>query len=294
MTFRIRSIALLAVLFIASCAAVRPNLPSITDGATGARHDGRVVWRDLLTTTPEASRRFYGELFGWEFEKPGIDLGFGDAGSYMLIRHNGRLIGGMVDANTLRRDVNISQWVTVMSVSDINAAVGKVAGAGGEVLTEPTDVGDRGTLAVATGPDGALISFIETRDGDPVEREPAHNEWLWDELWTDDIDGSAAFFGAVAGLRLEERSPERSDSTYQILFAGDRPRAGVLQMPFEGEHPVWVNYLRVEDPSAITTRVEGLGGRVLLDVRERDVGGSAALIAGPSGAGVALQTWPLD
>jgi predicted enzyme related to lactoylglutathione lyase len=65
-------------------------------------------------------------------------------------------------------------------------------------------------------------------------------------------------------------------------------------MPFEGEHPVWVNYLRVEDPSAITTRVEGLGGRVLLDVRERDVGGSAALIAGPSGAGVALQTWPLD
>ena len=50
------------------------------------------MWRDLLTNDPAGSQKFYSELFGWEFETPGIDLGFGDNDAYMLIRHNGHLI----------------------------------------------------------------------------------------------------------------------------------------------------------------------------------------------------------
>ena len=87
---------------------------------------------------------------------------------------------------------------------------------------------------------------------------------------------------------------ERADRRYRILKAGDRPRAGVLQNPFEGERPVWVNYIRVADPAALAAKVEGLGGRVLVEAQARPIGGKVALIAGPSGAGVALQTWPLD
>jgi predicted enzyme related to lactoylglutathione lyase len=283
---------LFALFMLASCATVNPNLPAITAEPTGDHYDGRIVWRDLLTTTPEETREFYAALFGWEFENPGIDLGFGQPDTYQLIRHEGRLIGGLVDANMMRRDVNISQWVTVMSVGDIDAAVDRVAREGGEVLTPPTAVGSRGTIAVITGPDGALLGLVETLNGDPPEAEPEYNEWLWDELWTDDIDGSAAFFGRVAGLRLNTRLAAEAD--YRVLEAGGRPRAGLMPMPFEGEHPVWVNYVRVADPAAIVARVESLGGRVLVDVQERSVGGRAALIAGPSGAGVALQTWPLD
>ena len=74
----------------------------------------------------------------------------------------------------------------------------------------------------------------------------------------------------------------------------DTPRAGVLLNPFEGERPVWVNYLRVRDPSAVTARVEGLGGTILVEARDRSIGGQVAFVAGPSGAGVALQTWPLN
>jgi hypothetical protein len=292
--FRKIVLATLGGVLAASCAAIKPNLPPITDTSTGARHDGRIVWHELLTTTPAASRRFYGELFGWEFEKPGIDIGFGKDSSYMLIRHEGQLIGGMIDANALNREVNISQWVTVMSVNDIEAAVRRVTASGGEVLTAPTDVGSRGTMAVVTGPDGALISLVETRDGDPAERDPAQNQWLWDELWTDNVDGAAAFLKQVAGLDLEERSPSGSEYRYRLLTAGNTPRAGVLPMPVEGERPVWVNYIRVEDPAGIAARVAGLGGKVLIGARKRAVGGSAAFIAGPSGAGVALQTWPLD
>ena len=59
--------------------------------------------------------------------------------------------------------------------------------------------------------------------------------------------------------------------------------------PFEGERPVWVNYIRVEDPAAITARVEGLGGNILVEAQERDIGGKVAFIAGPSGAGIVLR-----
>jgi predicted enzyme related to lactoylglutathione lyase len=274
-------------LAIAGCAAVAPNLPAITDAPTGTRDSGRIVWHDLLTNTPEESMTFYSELFGWEFERPTMI----SSGAYYLIRHDGRLIGGMVDANRLDRG-EISQWVTVVSVEDIDAAVARLERAGGEVLTPPTDVGSRGTLAVVTGSDGALFAMVQTLDGDPDEVEPETNGWLWNELWTDNVDASTNFYSSVFGLMADDRRV--GDADYRLLQAGDAPRAGILAHPFEDAHPVWVNYIRVDDPAAITARVENLGGRILVEAQARDIGGEVAMIAGPSGAGVALQTWPLD
>ena len=274
-------------LSVAGCAAMAPDLPSITDAPTGNRDNGRIVWHDLLTNAPDESMRFYSELFGWEFERPTMI----SSGAYYLIRHNGRLIGGLVDANRLANS-EISQWVTVISVDDIDAAVRRLERDGGEVLTPPTEVGRRGTLAVVTGSDGALFAMVKTRDGDPDEIEPETNGWLWNELWTDDIETSTRFYESVFGLTPDDR--ERQDVDYRLLLSGDTPRAGILPQPFEDRHPVWVNYIRVDDPTAITSRVEALGGQVLLDTRARDIGGEVAFIAGPSGAGIALQTWPLD
>ena len=82
--------------------------------------------------------------------------------------------------------------------------------------------------------------------------------------------------------------------TYRLLKAGDTPRVGVLPVPLEGLDPVWVSYIRVEDPAAITAQVSGLGGRVIVEAQPRPLGGQVAFVAGPSGAGIALQTWPLE
>ena len=284
---------LLIAILVAGCATITADLPPITDTPTEARHNGRIVWHDLLTNTPAKSRKFYGELFGWEFEKPGIDIGFGDESSYMLIRHNGNLVGGMVDANALDRDVNISQWVTMMSVDDIDAAVARVVADGGEVLTPPTEFASRGMLAVVADPSRALFAMIQTRDGDPAERQSEYNDWLWNELWTDDVDRATSFYQQVAGFQTEDHPIDNTDNKYRVLKADGKPRVGVLANPFEGEHPVWVNYIRVEDPSAVTSRVKELGGRIIIEAQSRPIGGEVAFIAGPSGAGVALQTWPL-
>ncbi len=282
-----------ATVLLAGCSTLNLDLPAVTEAPTGDRDAGRVIWHDLLTTTPEASRRFYGELFGWTFERPGITLGFGSDDAYMLIRHEGRLIGGMVDARLLDKEENISQWMTVISTDDIEAATVAVRAGGGEVLTQPTVLPSRGTMGVYADATGALFALLETRDGDPSPSAPAINDFLWNELWTHDLAGSLEFYSSVLGLAHEARPVGAGDSIYQLLKRGDTPAVGVLEHPVAEARPVWANYLRVEDPAAVTARVEALGGRVALEEQPRELGGSVAIILGPSGAGIALQTWPL-
>jgi hypothetical protein len=284
-------------LLLAACSAMSVNLPSVTDAPTGERLPGKIIWRDLLTNDPVASQRFYGELFGWTFESVGTASNLKDDSAYTLIRHNGKLIGGMIDTLALNGRDDISQWVVLMSVEDIDARVRAVTASGGRIITPPTDLQDRGHLALIRDAEGALLGLLETRDGDPGDSEAAMGDFLWDELWTTDVQNSSAFYNSLTGLsagKIDRDVGETDTSAYRLLKAGDTPRAGIMPNPLEGLDPVWVSYLRVESPAAITARVAELGGRVIVDARKRAVGGEAAFVAGPSGAGIALQTWPLE
>lgn len=287
----------LSALFIAACASLNVNLPSITESATGERLPGKIVWRELLTNDPAASQRFYGELFGWEFENIGEASNLRSDSAYTLIRHNGTLIGGMVDTVALNNRNDISQWVVLMAVDDLNARVSAVTAKGGEIVAPPTDLQARGRLALVRDAEGALLGLLETRDGDPRDREAEVGGFLWDELWTSDIQSAEAFYGAVADLTpaaIDIDTDQEMAPTYSLLKAGDTPRVGILPNPLDGLDPVWVSYLRVENPAAITGRVADLGGRVIVEAQPRPIGGEVAFIAGPSGAGIALQTWPLE
>ena len=284
------------ILLLAACSTMNVNLPSVTESPTGERHPGKIIWRDLLTNDPAASQRFYGELFGWTFESVGTASNLESDSSYTLIRHDGKLIGGMIDTVALNGRDDISQWIVSMSVEDIDAGIKAVRTAGGQVVTPPTDLQARGRLAVVRDAQGAFISLLQTRDGDPLDSEPRINDFLWEELWTSDVEHATTFYTSLAGLSAEmvDLDPDVAGTqTYKVLKAGDTPRVGVMPNPLEGLDPVWVSYLRVGSPAAITSRVAELGGRVVVEATARSIGGEAAFVAGPSGAGIALQTWPL-
>lgn len=287
----------LVLLFVAACASMNINLPSVTEAPTGERLPGKIIWRDLLTNDPPASQQFYGELFGWEFESVGTASNLKSNSSYTLIRHNGKLIGGMIDTLALNNRDDISQWVVLMSVEDIDASVEAVTASGGKIMTPPTDLQSRGRIAVIRDAEGALLGLLETRDGDPRDSEPEVDGFLWDELWTSNVQSADAFYNKVAGLTkdtVDIDGTQDTAPTYSLLKAGDTPRAGIMLNPLDGLDPVWVSYIRVESPAAITSRVAELGGRVIVEAGPRPVGGEVAFIAGPSGAGIALQTWPLE
>jgi predicted enzyme related to lactoylglutathione lyase len=285
----------LAILLLAACTTLNVNLPAVTESPTGEQLPGKIVWRDLLTNDPAASQQFYGELFGWEFESIGVASNLKTNTAYTLIRHNGKLIGGMIDTMALSNRSDISQWVVLMSVDDIDERVRRVAAEGGEVVTRPTDLQRRGRLAVVRDAQGALLGLLQSRDGDPADVTPETGSFLWDELWTSSVDDAARFYARVTDLRVDR--PTQADAAaanYRLFKSGDDLRAGLMAMPLDGLDPVWVSYLRVENPAAITARVESLGGRVIVPAQPRTIGGEVAFVAGPSGAGIALQTWPLE
>lgn len=287
----------LYALLLGGCATTSVNLPAITANPTAARMPGKIVWHDLLTNDPAASQAFYGELFGWQFEPIGTVAGLRNNSAYTLIRHNGDVIGGMIDTVALNGRNDISQWVTVMSVTDIDDSTGRFSAAGGKVVAPATDVGKRGRMALVRDAEGALLALLQTRDGDPPDRPGEIGDFLWDELWTSDVGNATAFYTGLTGLQssdIEVAPGEESDMTYRLLKAGEQARAGILLNPLAGLDPVWVNYLRVVEPAAITARVPDLGGTVIVEAQARPLGGKVAFIAGPSGAAIALQTWPLE
>jgi predicted enzyme related to lactoylglutathione lyase len=286
--------AAFTLLALLGCTATNVSLPAVTDAPTGQHDTGRIVWRDLISDKPAESRRFYEELFGWEFEGVGNLFNLGGEDAYSLIRHNGRLIGGMVNEARLQNDADdISQWVVLMSVADVDAAAATLAAEGGEVLTPPTDVADRGRMAIVVDPQGALLALVTTAAGDPAWQEPGYGDFLWDELWTTDLEAATGFYTNMTGLQEDDVAVD-ADRSYRMLNRGDQPTFGMMTHPFNEKRPVWVTYIRVEDPAAITARVEELGGTVYLDAQARPLGGQVALIADPSGAGIALQTWPFE
>src|SRR5210317_679712 len=203
----------------------------------------------------------------------------------------------MIDTLALNNRDDISQWVVLMSVDDIDVSVDAVTANGGKIIAPPTDLQSRGQLAVIRDAEGALIGLLETKDGDPRDSEPEIDGFLWDELWTSDVGSAGTFYNKVAGLTKDtvdvDGEPDTAP-TYSLLKAGDKPRVGIMPNPLEGLDPVWVSYIRVESPAAITSRVAELGGRVIVEAGPRPVGGEVAFVAGPSGAGIALQTWPLE
>ncbi len=286
-------------LFVVGCGPLTiERMPAVTDKPTHERHAGKVIWHDLITDTPTASRRFYQELFGWQYEDTEIRMSGlrGTRVPYTLIRHQGHLIGGMVDQTKLATKADISQWMTVLSVADVHAAVAYARRAGATIYAEPVNLEARGDLAVIADPQGAVLALLETPMSDPVDTHEAPAGGIfWHELWADDPEAAIGFYAGFAEYFVEEHAVDEAAQPYRVIRSENRPRFGVMSNPVEDLSPVWVSYIRIADLDElerVVARVPELGGKVLLAPQERNLGGHVALIAGPSGAGIALQTWP--
>ena len=247
---------------------------------------GKFVWRDLVTENPDAIKPFYAALFGWEFEEARA-LG----APYTLVKSGGQYIAGISRTARSQPEQPVSQWLSFMSVADVDRAADQTRAAGGSIVAGPLDLPRIGRGAVVVDPDGAPLGLLRSRIGDPVDTPtPAVNRFLWTEHLSRDPQASADFYAALVGF--EVRKIEIGGKPYWVLVKG-RDRAGLLRNPIAVDRPIWLAYVRVEDPAALAARAAQLGGRVLLAPRSDLRNGTMALIADPSGAVLALQKWPL-
>ena len=246
---------------------------------------GKFVWRDLLTDDPALVKLFYSALFGWEYVET-ISLGR----PYALVRSGGQFIGGIGRGQRRVVHESNSQWLSFLSVADVDRAAQTTTAAGGSVLLAPFDVPKVGRAAVVADPQGAPLGLLRASFGDPADMPaPMMNGFLWTEALVRDPAAAAKFYAELAGFEILNQ--DEGDKVFRVLKAGGRERAGVIRMPFANMNPIWLPSVRVADPDASAQLVTKLGGRVLMAPRPDVRGGSVALIVDPSGAALALQRW---
>jgi predicted enzyme related to lactoylglutathione lyase len=245
---------------------------------------GRFVWHDLMTKDVSAARRFYGELFGWQFE----DTTRGDR-PYVIARSANVPVGGIVDISAMT-DAG-AQWVSFMAVASVDKTVAQVQSDGGKVLVQPRDL-PLARVAVITDPQEAPLGLAQMKGTIPEPAQPTAGHFFWQEYLARDAGRALDFYKRLAGYE-----PAISDSRlgveYHVLRKG-RGGAGLFQLPNDvaDVQPNWLPYVLVNDPEALAARVAGLGGRVIVPVAPERRNSSLAVVADPGGAAFALQKYP--
>ena len=273
----LKALVLGALLLLAGCTATTTGDDiELADGPLA----GKFVWHDLITDDASRAMRFYGALFGWQFERTErLDE------PYWIIRKDGRYVGGIVELRE-GNDEEYSRWLGYLSVPDVDEASRLTEQAGGSVVVAPLDL-DIARAAAVSDPQGAVLGLLRVRGGDPVDTEGSESGFvIWNELLASDTAAAAAFYRDLAGV-VPETIPRRGGE-YTLLRGSGRERAGILKRPNDDIEPLWLTHFGVDDPAAAVQSASELGGKVLLapsaDFRES----SMALVEDPGGAVLAL------
>ena len=94
---------------------------------------GRFVWFEHLSNDVPKAREFYEKLFGWNTEMMAMPSG----APYAMIHNGEAAIGGYAQAPA----GSPSQWMSYLSVSEVDSAYKAALGAGAKSLVAPTDYG---------------------------------------------------------------------------------------------------------------------------------------------------------
>jgi predicted enzyme related to lactoylglutathione lyase len=239
---------------------------------------GVPCWVDTSQPDPEAATKFYGGLFGWEFE----DVMPADSPMrYFMARIRGGDVGaiGSQSGGSAPRAV----WNTYVWVDDADATAAKVRDAGGEVLMEPADVTDAGRMAVFADPEGAVFSVWQAgrHKGSRIVNE--HGSVNFNNLNTRDPRAAEEFYGAVFGWKLLDMGggyawmlPGYSDHLEQLnpgfkkgmaemgAPAGFEDVVAALNLITDDQPAHWSLTFAVDDADAAAAKATELGGTVVV------------------------------
>jgi hypothetical protein len=273
------------LLLIGGCTATTPRWPAISELPTDVRLQGRWVWVDLIADNVDIEKRFYGEVFGWQYETYGTGK---DA--YTLIRVDGRPIAGIVPYDKPADADRSARWLAFMSVPDLDRAADQATASGGRVLVPPKHLAGRGAVAVLQDREGAIFGVIHATDGYPPDVLPSYNTWLWIELWAKDSSLMADFYRPIGAYTIE-RQEDIGDRPEIRLVAGGYPRAAVLELERQDLPSTWLPYIRVKDLRQTLARIEQAGGSVVVPPSPTVRNGKVAVFLDPLGAALAVAQW---
>ncbi len=102
---------------------------------------------DAMFTDLEGAKRFYGDVLGWTFGESTSQYG-----NYTQAYVRGRAVAAVVPP--MPGQEGHSQWCLYFASPDAAATAEKVRHSGGDVLMEPMQIADVGTMCLAREPAG--------------------------------------------------------------------------------------------------------------------------------------------
>ncbi|WP_026453136.1 VOC family protein [Saccharomonospora iraqiensis] len=248
--------------------------------ATSVPPPGTPCWVELAAVDEPTARRFYGELFGWDFHVKRDPVATNRR--YTLALRDGIEVAGLYQAAPGQP----TGWSVHLSVVNAASSVGWVEHLGGTVRLGPVDIPDRGTVLHATDPAGTPVVL-----------------WQPPEGWS----LGSGIPGTLSGVDLNTPDAESTDGFYRRLFAFTSeqigrdgidyaewrlgPRAVLYRCVLDPEPgpptaPHWMTYFAVEPArgaDATAGHAMMLGGDVITEPYDTQSGRTATL-ADPDGA----------
>jgi predicted enzyme related to lactoylglutathione lyase len=238
---------------------------------------GAPCWVDLMTSDPDRTRAFYGELFGWTSEDAGPDFG-----GYINFSKDGRLVAGcMQNQGEGMPDL----WSVYLATDDAAATVDAATAHGSNVIVPAMAVGELGVMAVVTDPGAAAIGMWQPglHKGFGIYDETGTPSWF--ELHTRDYEAAVKFYETVFNWKTHVVG-DTPEFRYTTLGEGDGQLAGIMDasgfLP-EGIPSHWSVYFRVDDADAALARIGELGGSTVLPAEDTPYGRLAQAVD-PTGA----------
>lgn len=244
---------------------------------------GKFVWFEHSSGDVPRARKFYETLFGWHVEA----MPMGDQ-TYSMILNGADGIGGLRTAPAGAP----SQWISYLSVPDVDRAHAAALAAGATSVLAPTAFGDVGRGAAIVDPTGAAVSLWTAAQGDRADVEPVPvGDWYWNELMTPDAPRALAFYEKVFGYSHDVMPMPQGN--YYLLKTGEKMRGGLMALPMPDTPAMWLPYLRVADCDAGAAQGAKLGAQVVVPPTDIPGVGRFAVLVDPLGASIAIMK-PVD
>ncbi len=227
--------------------------------------EGVPCWVDAQLPDVDAGKRFYGELFGWDFEEA--------YGSSVWARLEGEPVAALAHKTDGRMP---TVWTVYFATPDAQETARRIQHAGGQVIMAPLPVGGAGTSVLAADPEGAVFGLWQPagHPGFGVRHRPG--AFAWAQLYARDTEAANTFYGHLF---------------HEALFGpGAEPdfgRAPVADVFPEVMPPHFLVHFGVQDCEAALGAVSRLGGRVQAGPFTASYG-TVAVVTDNQGASFAL------
>jgi predicted enzyme related to lactoylglutathione lyase len=254
--------------------------------STMTRHAvGTFCWADLGTTDPEAAKKFYTGLFGWQ----AADAPMGNGEFYTSFTKNGEKVVALYPQQAPERARGeLPSWNVYLAVDDVDAFAKKIEQRGGTIVMAPMDVMEHGRTAVCQDPTSAFFSLWQPKGHQGATIAGETGAMAWHELITTDAKKAGEFYQQVFGWTSETKPMPMGP--YTIFKKDGNMTAGMVQATPEMKvtHPYWLMYFGVDDVDQAVAKAESLGGKTQLPPMDMKDVGRMAVVTDPQGAWFAL------